>query len=231
MIKQNVLYTIILLFIVLPALQAQTGNDRYVQVSGIISDETGRIVQGAAVISHILRRGVLSEPSGIYSIISLPGDTISFRALGYKRYHTIIPSDYAGRFASVDIRLEFDTVQIAAVNILPWNTYGEFIRDVTQEKPADPMVENMNENLASIYVALQNEFGFRISPESGYRYLMEQNFSRMATKNQYPVNNLLNPIAWAKFVQGMKTGLLKNRRFEKPKEAKVRKKINNAENK
>ena len=220
-----------MLLVVLPTLQAQTtGSDRYVQVSGIISDETGRFVPGVVIISQKLKRGALSEPTGIYSIISLPGDTISFRALGYKRYHTIIPNNYAGRFASVDIRLEFDTVQIEGVNIMPWNSYSEFIRDVTQEKPVDPIVENMTDNLASIYVALQNDIGLRISPEAGYRAVMEQNFSALSTKNQYPVNNLLNPIAWARFVQGMKTGLLKNHRFEKPKEAKVRKKINNAEN-
>ena len=224
------LYTITLFFVVSSVLQSQTtGSDRYVQVSGIISDETGRLVMGAAVISQKLRRGALSEPTGIYSIVSIPGDTIFFRALGYKRYHTVIPYDYVSRFASVDIRLEFDTVQIEAVNILPWNTYGEFIRDITQEKPVDPIIENMNENLASIYVSLQNQTGFRISPEAGYMYVMEQNFNGLAYRGA-PSNNLLNPIAWAKFVQGMKTGLLKNHRFEKPKEAKVRTKIKNAEN-
>ena len=200
------------------------------QVSGIITDETGRLVQGAAVISHRFRRGALSEHTGIYSIISVPGDTISFRALGYKRYHTVIPPDYAGRFASVDIRLEFDTVQIAAVNIMPWNTYSEFIRDITKERPVDPIVENMTDNFASIYVALQNDIGLRITPEASFRYAMEQNFNRMVYRGGAP-NNLLNPFAWAKFMQGMKNGLLRNHSFEKPKEAKVRKKINNAEKK
>ena len=220
-----------MLLVVLPALQAQTtGSDRYVQVSGIISDETGRLVPGVVIISQKLRRGTLSEPTGIYSIISLPGDTISFRALGYKRYHTIIPNNYAGRFASADIRLEFDTVQIEGVNIMPWNSYSEFIRDVTQEKPVDPIVENMADNLASIYVALQYDIGLRISPEAAYRNVMEQNFRGMGAVGGGGGGNLLNPIAWAKFVQGMKTGLLRNHRFEKPKEAKVRKKINNAEN-
>ena len=225
------LYITVLLFIVVPALQAQTTvSDRYVQVSGIISDETGRLVQGAAVISQRLRRGALSEHTGIYSIVSVPGDTIFFRALGYKRYHTVIPRDYAGRFASVDIRLEFDTVQIEAVNILPWNTYSEFIRDITQERPVDPIMENMAENLASIYVALQYDRGLQISPEASFRAVMEQNFGRHIYRGGAP-NNLLNPIAWAKFVQGLKSGeLFSNQRFEPPKEAKVRKKIKNAEN-
>ena len=143
-----------------------TESERYIQVSGIITDESNRLVSGAAIISKHLKRGSVSERSGIYSITSTPGDTIFFRAIGYKRYHTVIPLSFSGRHATVDIRLEFDTVQIDGVNILPWRTYSEFIRDVTQEKPTDPIIENMNENLASIYVALQYETGLRVSPEA-----------------------------------------------------------------
>ena len=225
------LYIIILLFTVLPVLHSQTAaNDRYVQVSGIISDETGMLVPGVAVVSQKLRRGVLSEPTGIYSIISAPGDTIFFRALGYKRYHTVIPYNYIGRFASVDIRLEFDTIQIAGVNIMPWNSYSEFIRDITQPKPIDPLVENMHDNLASIYVALQNETGLHISPEAAYRMVTSQNFGRLAYGGA-PPNNLLNPMSWAKFVQALKTGeMFRNQSFERPTEARVRRKIRNAEN-
>ena len=85
------------------ALHAQiTVNDRGVQVSGIISDETGRSVSGVAVISYKLNEGVFSGASGAYSVTSLPGDTTSFRLLGYKRYHTIILSDYTSRVASVN---------------------------------------------------------------------------------------------------------------------------------
>jgi len=208
-----------------------TEPERYIQVSGIISDENNRLVSGVAIISKKLRHGTISEWSGIYSITSTPGDTVFFRALGYKRYHTIIPKDYSESFASVDIRLEFDTVRIADVNILPWKTYSEFIRDITQDRPIDPIIENMNDNLASIYVALQNDIGLKVSPEAGYKYVMDQNFNALATKNQFPVNNLLNPWAWAKFVQGIKHGLFKNQKFNKPEEPKVRKKVKNAEKK
>ena len=226
------LYIISLLFIVLPALYAQpASSDRYVQVSGIISDETGRLVPGAVIISQKLRRGVLSESSGIYSVTSAPGDTIFFRALGYKRYHTVIPFNYVNRFASVDIRLEFDTVQIEGVNIMPWSSYNEFIRDITQEKPVDPIIENMNDNIASIYVALQNQIGLQITPEAAYRMVATQNFNRI-TYGAAPPNNLLNPMSWAKFIQEVKSGrLFQNQQIERPREAKVLKKIKNAENK
>jgi hypothetical protein len=214
------------------ALNGQTNErERFVQVSGIITDESYKPVPGVAVISKKLRRGNISERSGIYSITSIPGDTIFFRALGFKRYHTIIPLSYEERHCKVDIVLEIDTIPIEEITILPWKSYNDFIKDITKEKPVDPIIENMNDNIASIYVAMANQTDVRISPEAGYRYAMEQNFSAMATKNQYPVNNLLNPFAWAKFINGIKNGLFKNQKFNKPVNAKVRKKKKKLESK
>jgi len=198
--------------------------ERFVQVSGIITDFSNRPVAGVTVISRKLHRGAISERTGIYSITSIPGDTIYYRALGFKRYHTIIPPDYNQRHCMVDISLEIDTIPIEGVTILPWKTYNEFIREMTKEKPVDPLVENMNENIASIYVAITNETGVSISPEAGFRYAMEQNFSSMATRGQFPVNNLLNPFAWAKFISGIKNGLLKNESVKRPQPAKPVKK-------
>lgn len=189
---------------------------RYVQLSGIITDVSDRPVQGVTIVSKKLRKGTLSERSGIYSITSMPGDTVFFRALGFKRYHTIIPETYEDRYCNVDIILETDTIPIEAVDILPWRSYNEFIKDMTKERPVDPIIENMNDNLASIYVAIANQTGVKITSATGYRYAMEQNFSALSTRNQMPVNNLLNPFAWAKFFKGVQGGLLKNQKNTKP---------------
>jgi hypothetical protein len=114
---------------------------------------------------------------------------------------------------------------------MPWKNYSDFIKDITKVRPVDPIIENMNDNIASIYVAIANQGNYRISPEAGYRTAMEQNFGAMATRGQYPINNLLNPFAWAKFINGLKNGLFKSQKFNKPEKAKVRKKIKNAESK
>ena len=200
-------------------------------MSGIITDEVYKPVPGVAVISKKLKKGAVSERSGIYSITSTPGDTIFFRAVGFKRYHTIIPETFEERHCEVDITLDVDTIQIKEVNILPWKNYSEFIKDISKERPADPLIENMNDNIASIYVAITNQSNVKLSPEAGYRYAMEQNFSAMATRGQYPINNLLNPFAWSKFISSIKNGLFKNQKFNKPINAKVRKKIKKAQSK
>jgi len=199
-------------------------QEKYVQVSGIIIDMEDRPVAGVSIISKKLRKGATSEISGIYSITSTPGDTIYYRALGFKRYHTIIPESYQEKRANVDIMLDADTIEIEPVTIVPWKSYQEFLKDITRENPVDPLIENMNDNLASIYVAIANQTNPGITSEAGYRYAMQQNFNALATRNMYPVNNLLNPFAWSSFIRGVKNGLLKNQKFNKPVKSKVRKK-------
>jgi hypothetical protein len=202
-------------------------NEKYVQVSGIITDQSFRPVPGVAVVSRKFKKGTLSERSGIYSITSTPGDTIFFRALGFKRYHTIIPETFTERHCEVDIALDIDTIQIKEVSIMPWKNYSDFLKDVTKPHPVDPIIENMNDNIASIYVAIANPAS-KVAAEAGYRYAMEQNFTAMSTREQFPINNLLNPFAWAKFIRGIKNGLFKSQKFDKPAKAKVRKKVKKA---
>jgi len=115
--------------------------------------------------------------------------------------------------------------------ILPWKTYEEFKRDITQPIPVEPEIANMNENLATVYESIANSTGVTITPEAGYRYAMEQNFNAMSTKNQYPVNNLLNPFAWAKFFSGLKNGLFRNQKTDKPVNTKARIKKKKRKNK
>ncbi len=212
---RRILYILTLLILPVGFVSGQKA-ERLIQVSGMITDDQAGPVENCAVISVQLRRASLSSKAGIYSVTSQPGDTIIFRALGFSQSQAVIPSSFDGRFFTADIRLEQDTIKIEEVVILPWKNYHEFIKEVTEERPVDPLIANMNENLASIYASATNEAGYTISPEAGFKYAMEQNFNAMATRNQYPFNNLLNPLAWAKFISEVKNGLLKNADYSKP---------------
>ncbi len=218
---RRILYIIFLLFV--PAFHAAGQNgERLIQVSGLITDDRNSPVENCAVISVQLRKASISSKSGIYSVTSQPGDTILFRALGFRQGLSVIPASFGGKFFTADIRLESDTIMIDEVVILPWKNYHEFIKEMVEERPVDPLITNMNENLASIYASATNEAGYTITPEAGFKYAMEQNFNALATRNQYPFNNLLNPIAWAKFFSEVKNGLLRNQDYTKPARNKVK---------
>ena len=106
-------------------------RERFFQVSGLITDEEDRAVPNAGIISIKLKRGSVSERTGIYTITSTPGDTIFFRALGFKRKLIVLPVDFEGRHFTLDVSLSTDTIPIENVVVMPWRSYSDFIKDMT----------------------------------------------------------------------------------------------------
>ncbi|MBP8958832.1 MAG: carboxypeptidase-like regulatory domain-containing protein [Bacteroidales bacterium] len=186
------------------------GSKKLIQATGFITDDENKPVYNAAIVSKKLNRGTISEFSGIYSIISIPGDTITVSALGYKKYLFSIPVDFEGQIFKKDISLVSDTISIEGITILPWRNYEEFKREFLSTVPAlKPELRYMYQNLAYIQRTIENSEG-KSTPEAGYRMAMQQTADGIITRNQSPANNLLNPFAWAKFFSGVKNGLLKN---------------------
>lgn len=205
-------------------LLSQTGEKRYIQIDGLTADENGYIVPDVSIYSKHLRRGAASDHRGIFSIISAPGDTVFFSAIGYKSTLLTIPLTTAGDHYITDVIMVTDTIQIGEVLVLPWKTYSEFKRAVLENKPVDPLMENMEYNLAM----LQQQIWSDMTPTPGqaYRYTMQQMSDNLYTRGQMPANNLLNPFAWQKFVKGVRDGMLKNEpsKTNKVKKSKIRKK-------
>lgn len=228
MYKKAPYIAIFLLLISAPLFSQSGSREKFVQVTGIVVDYNYTPLGGVTVISQKLRRAAITEAvNGIYSLTSVPGDTILFRAVGYKRYHSIIPEDYKEKTCNIDIMLQVDTVTIEDVTILPWRTYDEFISDMTKAKDYDPVDDFYAENIESIYISIAKASSLNISGHSAYRTAMQQNFDNMRYKGQLPVNNLLNPFAWAKFIKSIKDGsIFQSEPNNKPQPAKV---IDNAE--
>jgi hypothetical protein len=195
----------------MPLSGQQSEKGKLLQVSGIITDDENKPVPHVSIISKRLRRGTISEMTGIYSLISMTDDTVLISALGYKTFSFRVPPVFDGKIYKKDISLVSDTISIGVVNIFPWKTYDEFKRDVIANQPVmSPEVRYMYENLANIQYAIANNPSYSVSPEAGYRLAMQQHANAYMTRNQLPSNNLLNPFAWAKFFSGVKNGLLKN---------------------
>jgi len=203
---------------------AQDDDRRFIQIDGLTADDNGFIVPDVSIYSKSLRRGAASDHRGIFSIISAPGDTVFFSAIGYKSTLLTIPPSITGNHFITDVILVTDTIQIGEVLVLPWKTYSEFKRAVVENKPVDPLMENMAYNLALVEQQIWSDM--RSTPGEAYRYTMQQMADNLYTRGQLPANNLLNPFAWQKFAREVKSGLLKNEptKSSKPKKSKARKK-------
>ncbi len=205
-------------------LSAQTGEKKFIQIDGLTADEKGFIVPDVSIYSKHLRRGAASDHRGIFSIISAPGDTVFFSAIGYKSTLLTVPVTSSGDHYITDVIMVTDTIQIGEVLVLPWKTYSEFKRAVLENKPADPLMENMEYNLAMMQQQVWSDM--TPTPGQAYRFTMQQVSDNLYTRGQLPANNLLNPFAWQKFAQGIKNGMLKNEpsKYVKAKKSKSRKK-------
>ncbi|MDX9929123.1 MAG: hypothetical protein RBS37_04645 [Bacteroidales bacterium] len=208
----NRIITILFLSLIAASvLQGQVAErERFIQVDGIVYDEQYNPIPNVTIYSLKLRKGVTSKSYGVYSIISVPGDTIIFSAIGLRRTYLNPPEDITENRWLRDVVMEYDTIAINDVLVLPWGSYAEFKRAVVESDIHNQEMDNMNDNLVLIQKQILNETG--VSPEVAYNHLMQQMSYASYTRNQFPSNNLLNPFAWAKFFQGLRNGLLKNER-------------------
>ncbi len=199
-------------------------NRQYIQIDGLTLDETGVIIPNVGIYSLSLNRGAASDGRGIFSIISTPGDTIIFTLPGFRATLLTIPPQLSSTNYITDVQIVRDTITIDEVIVLPWKTYSEFKKAVAGAKTTTPETEFMEYNIALVKQQLYDDL--KATPGMGYRYTMQQMADNLYTRGQMPANNLLNPIAWSRFIKGLKTGMLKNNDPYKKKgtKAKVRKK-------
>lgn len=206
--------TILLILFSVPAFSQEISHPQYVQVNGLVFDNESMPIKYVNIISKGLRTGTNTDDRGIFSIISYPGDTLIFSSIGYQPVFTRIPPGVDSPVYTIDITMAVDTINIGSVLVLPWKTYEEFKRAVVEYvSPKEIEMKNMEKNLALIERQMDEDLD--IHPEAGYRYAMQQEAERVMTSHQTPVNNLFNPFAWAKFIDGVKNGLLKNKKSKK----------------
>lgn len=195
---------------------------QFVQVDGIVTDETNYPLKYVNVISKSLATGTMTDDNGIFSLVSIWGDTLIFSSVGFKPVLVKLPDRIPAPGYSIDIEMQTDTINIGPVLVLPWKTYEEFKRAVVEYvPPEEELRKNLEENMAIIESQIYSDI--RISPEAGYRYAMQRETENVMTRNQTPVNNLLNPFAWAKFMDGLKNGLFKNKKSDRKKDKRKKK--------
>jgi len=190
------------------------GQERqYIQFSGFVMNEESEPLPYVHIISMQTRRGTISDRNGIFSIITEPQDTIIFSSVGYKLTYFELPTLILDYHYTHDVIMERDTILLEEVIVFPWPTYEEFKEAfLSLELPEDDY-DFAIRNLAIIQAQIEgNEIP---SPGVAYKQVMEKQLLQNYTYGQYPINNLLNPLAWARFFDALKRGKLRIQRPEK----------------
>ena len=185
-------------------------KDSVVQLYGVVM--TADSLKGIPSVSVIVKgqnRGTMSNEQGVFSIVVLKGDKVEFTSIGYKPKLVEVPRNLEGSQQSIIQLMVTDTVYLPATIIKPRPTREQFERDfVNTDIPADNLEIARKNNDAATRSALM-----RSMPRDGREsanYALAQGAKKYYYQGQTPPIGLLNPLAWADFIQAWKRGDFKN---------------------
>ena len=146
---------------------------------------------------------------GFFSLPTLAGDTVEFSSLGYISQQVVIPE--GGELGRVNLvqPLGRDTVNMADAFVYPWPTRERFKQEFLAlglpNKGLDPAWDFPIDPI-DIYDRL-TEVGR--DGQSTSTSVLSAQAKQAGYAGQAPPVNLLNPVAWAQFIQALKSGDLK----------------------
>lgn len=195
-----------------PAKATSTAPQRQlIQFSGVVVESDSlRPIPFTSIIIKSSHRGTVGDYFGYFSFVAQVKDTIQFFALGYRPGSYVIPDSLSSNKYSLIQVLTRDTVTLKTVFIYPWATQEQFKEAFLKFNIPDDDLERARKNLAR---AEMKERMDGVAPDGSlnYKYAMQQQYSKLYYAGQLPPNNLLNPIAWAKFIEAWKNGDFKKK--------------------
>ncbi len=180
-----------------------------IQFSGVVVEgDSLRAVPYTSIIVKNTNRGTISDYYGYFSFVAQKSDTIEFNAIGYSSAQYIIPDTLTSVTYSLIQVLRSDTIYLKTVELYPWPSKEQFKHAFLNLKLGDDDLSRASKNLDR--AALKDQMvGMAVDASLNYKYSTQQYQSRLYYAGQYPPNNLLNPMAWAKFIKAWKSGAFK----------------------
>lgn len=205
---------ILLLFLFFPFLlkaQLSQFKDSIIQISGItMTADSLRAIPAVSVLVRGQNRGTISNSQGVFSIVAFKGDTLTFSAVGFKRKDYKIPANLAGNNYSMIQLLVIDTTYLPVTIIRPYPSREEFDKAFVSADVPDDEYELARKNTEEARMRALSRYTPPDAREATNSYLNRQAQS-LYYAGQQPPQGIMNPLAWAKFIQAWKRGDFKNK--------------------
>ena len=191
---------------------AQHTNDKsLVQFSGVVvTSDSLHPVPFTSIMIKNSNRGTISDYFGFFSFVAKLNDTIEFAAIGYKMALVVIPDTLTDQRCSMIQVLRPDTILLKEVLIFPWPTKEQFKEAFINLRVPDDDLTRAEKNLDRDQLNYLSAT-MAMDGSLNYKNYLNQQTTRMYYSGQLPTTNLLNPIAWAKFIQAWQDGTFKKK--------------------
>ncbi|MEQ8552994.1 MAG: carboxypeptidase-like regulatory domain-containing protein [Cyclobacteriaceae bacterium] len=203
MLKKILLYSALIVFSL--GLAAQDQEKKVIQFTGVIfGADSVSIIPGVHVYVPKVGRGTTTNPYGFFSMPVLEGDSIVFSAVGFQRESFVVPKHEKDQSLKVIVTMKEDIAFLEEVEVFPYPSEAMFKEAVLAvQLPNQEEINNIEAWLAKQYMreAYKN---LPASPGANHRYFMDQQAQSIQNRYMRPQNNLLNPFAWAQFINSLK---------------------------
>lgn len=190
---------------------AQSKQDSVVQLYGVLmTADSLRAIPSASVFVVGKGRGTITNDDGVFSIVVLKGDRITFTSIGFKDKTIEIPHNLKDNQYNVIQLMVNDTAYLPATIIKSRPTRPQFERDFANTRIPDDAYEiarrNTDEAKRRVLMASLPADG-----REAVNLQLRQQASKYYYAGQTPPIQLLNPAAWGEFIKAWKRGDFKKK--------------------
>ncbi len=184
---------------------------RLIQFSGVVvSSDSLQPIPFANVIIRNAKRGTITDFYGFFSIVAMKGDTIDFQSVGFKTSGYVLPDSLNDQHYSMIQVLLRDTIELKEFDVYPWPSRDEFKRAFVDLGLPDSDLRRAQRNFEMTALReIQEQVAFDGS--MNYKFSQTQRQTQLYSAGQYPSISVLNPLAWASFIQAWKDGAFKRK--------------------
>ena len=189
--------------------KSTTPADKLIQFSGVVvSADSLRQIPFVSVMIKGSRHGTITDYNGFFSLVAEENDVIEFSALGFKPTLFTIPDSLPeNKYSMIEV-LSTDTFLLDEMLVLPWPTHEQFKQAFLKLDLPNDDAARAQRNLDQ--VRNPEYYGYSGSSQTMNQQLMLlQNNYRVYGTGAIPLSNLMNPLAWSKFISDWRSGKLK----------------------
>jgi hypothetical protein len=185
-------------------------SEQLLQLSGIVvSGDSLTPVPFTSVMIKGSSRGTICDYYGFFSLVVRENDTIQFSSVGYRTNDFLVPDTLNNNRYSIIQLLQKDTVVLSQQIVYPWPSKEQFKQAfLILDAPTDDY-DRAFQNLTREDVRLAIQ-GVPMSAQANYNYTVQKEYSRLYNMGSLPQISLMNPLAWAQFIQAWKNGDFKS---------------------
>jgi len=190
--------------------QQKQKEEKFIQISGVVVDaDSLKPVPFVSILIKGTKRGTITDYYGFFTLVASPGDELQFFSLNHKNGVYKLDDTLQQTHYYIIHSLVKDTIQLPSVSVYPWPTKEEFKKAFLNLDLSDTDYDRAAKNLDRKELSY-NERNYTMDAQANYQYAMQQQLTKMYSLGQYPTINLLNPIAWAQFIEAWRKGKFKN---------------------